>query len=141
MVSAWGIGTVEQDIHEAVVIVFPGKTRSNRGEYAEVQAELPSPRFEGRLILYAFVNDTMETTRWKNYRFLQLWVNEKMLWKEDIAAPRKGNEWVAVDLTEAATQAKSLKLRFRVWDRERVANYRTTVVLGPVRLVATGEKE
>jgi hypothetical protein len=65
---------------------------------------------------------------------MQLWLNDKMIWEEDIALSREGKEWIAVDVTDAAREAERLKLRFRIVDKRRVSNYTTVTVLGPVRL-------
>ena len=137
----WAIGTIESKGRHVVVIGFPGKTRSHRRDYAELCAELPAPQAHGRVGLQAFINDTKVEKRWKNYRFLQLWLNDKMIWHEDIAKSREGNEWVTIDITAAARGDQPLRLKFRVWERQRVFNYESVAVLGPVRLVVSQAKE
>jgi len=135
----WGIGTLDAAGRKAIAIAFPGRTRSEVGHYAEVRAELPTPKFQGRLILHAFINDTHVTTRWTRYRFMQLWLNDKMIWEEDIATSREGKEWIAIDVTDVARRAKRLMLRFRVIDKRPVSNYPTITFLGPVKLCAGRE--
>ena len=132
--GVWGIGLYESPRGDCVAIAYPGKTSSRPGYFAEVRAEIDRPRFEGRLILDAFVADTHVTDRWTGYRFMQLRVNDKVVWEADIATDRAGKEWVSVDVTEAAGKADTLRLRFRVEDRRGVGNYSDVTFLGPVRL-------
>ena len=133
--GTWGIGLHEAGGRQAVAIAYPRKTPSKPGDYAEIAAEVATPAFKGRLVLQAFVNDTHVTDQWTGYRFLQLWANDRLAWEEDIALSREGKEWIAADITDAAKDAKSLRLRFRVVDRRAVSNYPDITVLGPVRLV------
>jgi len=130
----FAIGRYERDGAAYVAVAFPGKTRSAPGDYAELRAAVKTPAFDGKLLLDAFITDTMHTTKWTGYRFVQLWVDDKKVWEEDIAVSREGEEWLTADITKAAKGSAMLKLRFRVEDRKGVGNYTTTTFLGPVRL-------
>lgn len=132
--GAFGAGLLEHGRHRALAITFPGRTGSKVGDHVEVRADMSVPQFDGRLMLDAFVNDTHVTDRWTRYRFMQLWVNDKLVWEEDIALSREGREWIAVDVTDLAKGAARFALRFRVEDRRRVGNYPDLTVVGPVRL-------
>ena len=96
------------------------------------------PPFKERLVLDVFVNDTRLDNVWKNYRFMQLWVNDSLAWEEDIAPSREGREWVSVDVTGRAKPGVPLKLRFRVTDKRAVSSHSTITFLGPIRLRAVG---
>ena len=78
--------------------------------------------------------DTRLDNRYKDYRFLQLWANDKLLWEEDIAPDRAGREWVSIDVTDAARAAPTLKLQFRVVDKRPVSDHLSVAFCGPARL-------
>jgi len=118
----------------SVALAHPARIPSTPGDYAEVRAELPAPKFDSRLLLDACVEDTRSDNQWRGYRFMQLWVNDQLAWEEDVAPDRKGRVWVTVDVSEAARAAAPLKLRFRVEDRRGVGNHLSVTFLGPVRL-------
>jgi hypothetical protein len=69
-------------------------------------------------------------------RFAQLWVNDRMVWEHDLTAPRKGKEWVSLDVTELAKGCRQLDLRFRVVNRRMARKFETIALLGPARLRA-----
>ncbi len=130
----WGIGRYASTHGTCVAIAYPDRTGSRAGFYAEVRAELTVPKFQSRLTLDAFVNDNraIKTT---GYWFTQLWVNEQMVWEEDVAASRAGKEWLSIDVSAPARKAPKLRLRFRVHGRRGVSNYGLVAFLGPVRLL------
>jgi hypothetical protein len=103
---------------------------------AEVCAEVPVPEFSGRLMLDAFVNDTRVENRYPGHRDLQLWVNDRLVWEEDIARSREGSEWISLDLTDLAEPGSPLALRFRVIDKRPVSDHLSVAFLGPVILRA-----
>jgi len=134
--GTWAVGPFEWQGRRLAVVSFPRHTRSQAGDFAEVRAEMAVPQVAGRLVLDAFVNDTKVDTQWTKYRFLQLWVNERLAWEEDASASRAGREWVSVDVTAQAKAGKPLALRFRLVDKRPVGCYGTVAFLGPVRLRA-----
>ena len=130
----FALGLYEKASHPCAVVAFPGKTRSRPGDYAAVTMTTVIPPFQGRLMLDAYLADTKVSETWTQYRYMVLIVNGKAVWEEDIAAKRKGREWISVDISEAARGAEDLKVRFRIEDRKAVANYSSIAFLGPVRL-------
>ena len=120
--------------HQSLAIAYPAKIPSTPGDYAEVRAELPAPKSTQRLFLDAWIEDTRSDNRWREYRFMQLWVNEQLAWEEDVAPDRRGRTWVSVDVTAPARAADRLTLRFRVVDKRGVSNHLSVTFLGPVRL-------
>ena len=139
-VGSWGVGSFVWDEREMVAIGFPRYVRSQVNDFAEVRARVPVPKFTGRLMLDAFVNDTKFDTRWTQYRHLQFVVNDKLIWEEDASAARAGLEWVSVDVTKQAKTAAKLTLRFRLVDKRPVGCYGTVAFLGPVRLRAVAPR-
>ena len=87
-----------------------------------------------QLFLDAFVEDTRSDNRWRDFRFVQLFVNEQLVWEEDVASDRRGRAWVSLDVSELARKADRLKLRFKVLDKRGVSNHLSVTFLGPVRL-------
>jgi len=132
----FALGVTQVGERKLLAVAFPGRTPSQVGDFAQATAELPTPKFAGKLLVHAFINDTLVTDRWTRYRFMQLHVNGKLVWEEDIALSREGKEWVVADITAVAKGAERLVLRFRVVDKRSVGNYTTVTVLGPVRLCA-----
>ena len=120
--------------HKSLAIGYPANVPSQPGDYAEVRAELPAKAAAGRLLLDAWVEDTRSDNQWREYRSMQLWVNDKLAWEEDVAPDRKGRAWVTCDVTDLARAAERLKLKFRVIDRRGVSNHLSISFLGPVRL-------
>jgi len=138
--GAFCAGPFEWKGRSLVAIAYPRRTPSKIDDAGEVGAELPVPEFTGRLMLDAFVNDTRLENRYPKYRYQQLFANDRLLWEEDIAPPRDGNEWISLDMTELAKPGATLKLRFRVIDKRPVGDHLTVTFLGPVRLrAAAGE--
>ncbi len=119
-----------------VALGYPAGVGSKPGEFVEVSTVVNVPRFQGRLLLDAFIQDTRDDNRYRQFRFLQLWAGDQLLWEEDIAQDRKGREWISVDVTKHARPGESLALRFRVVDRTPVGSHLTVAFLGPVRLRA-----
>ncbi len=103
----WCLGPIEWRQQKLTVIAFPRRTASQIGDHAEVRAELPVPAFTGRLHLDLFTNDTKIDPQYPQYRYLELWVNERLAWEEDITLTRAGKEWLSIDVTEAAKSAPS----------------------------------
>jgi hypothetical protein len=134
--GAFCAGSFEWKGRSLVAIAYPRRVPSKVDDAGEVCAELPVPKFTGRLVLDAFVNDTRLENRYPKYRYLQLWVNDRLLWEEDIAPARDGKEWTTLDVTELAKPGTTLKLRFRVIDKRPVGDHLTVTFLGPVRLRA-----
>ena len=137
--GAWGVGRYETDGQPLVAIAYPPGAPSKPGDYGEVCVELPVPKHQSGLALDVFVNDTRLDNKWRNYRFMQLYVNDTLVWEEDIAPDREGREWVTVDVTEAAKASEKLRLRFRVTDKRGVSTHSTVTFLGPVRLREKGQ--
>jgi hypothetical protein len=132
--GAFAVGLCELGGHQSLAVAYPAKVPSTPGDYAEVRAELTAPKPANRLFLDAWVEDTRSDNRWREYRFMQLWVNDQLLWEEDVAPDRKGRAWVSVDVSAPAKAADRLKLRFRVVDKRGVSNHLSVTFLGPVRL-------
>ncbi len=128
-----------------VAIGYPRTRPSKVGDRAEVSAKLPVPKSpsstgsKARLMLDFFVNDTRLENRYPGHRYMQLWINDRLAWEEDIAPARPGNGWVSLDVTESARGKPELQLRFRVIDKRRVGDHLTVTYLGPVRLRAVGK--
>ncbi len=119
-----------------VAVAYPRGVPSSIGDVAEVCAAVAVPPFAGRLVLDAFVADTRLENRYPGYRYLQLWLGDRMVWERDIAPPQEGEEWVSVDVTRWARPGTPLNLRFRVVDKRRVGDHLSVAFLGPVRLRA-----
>jgi hypothetical protein len=132
----WRLGPIDWRDQKLTVIAFPRRTASKVGDYAEVRAELAVPSSTGRLSLDLFVNDTKIDPAYPRYRYLELWINDRLAWEEDITLSRAGREWLSVDVTDAAKSSTSLAIRFRVVDRQRVGSYGSVTFLGPLRLRA-----
>jgi len=138
--GAWGVGEYKAKGGPVVAVAYAPQAPSKPGDYAEVRAELAVPKAQGRLLLDAFVNDTRLDNKWRGYRFMQLWANDRLVWEEDIARDRVGREWVSVDVTELARGGR-LRLRFRVIDKRGVSSHSTVAFLGPVRLRAVERRQ
>ncbi len=130
------VGQFQSKAAALVAIAYPRGVPSKPGDGAEVTAELAVPEHQGPLLLDVFVNDTRLDNRYPGFRYLQLWANDRLLWEEDIAPARTGKEWLSLDVTQEATPATPLRLRFRVVDKQGVADHLSVAFLGPVRLRA-----
>jgi hypothetical protein len=130
----WCLGPLDRRQQKLTAIAFPRRTASKTGDYAEVRAELPTPAFTGRLHLDLFVNDTKIDPEYPQYRYLELWVNDRLAWEEDITLTRAGKEWLTLDVTETAKSSPKLTFRCRVIDRRPVSSYGSVSFLGPLRL-------
>ncbi len=119
-----------------VAIGYPRGVPSKLGDGAELVAELVVPDHTGQVLLDVFVNDTRLDNGYPGYRFMQLWGNDRLLWEEDIAPTRAGNEWLSLDVTREAAADSRLRLRFCVVDRRGVGDHLSVAFLGPVRLRA-----
>ncbi|MBI5723600.1 MAG: hypothetical protein HZA50_06555 [Planctomycetes bacterium] len=115
----------------AAISIYRPEAKSAEGDIAEIGAEIPVPKFTGRLFMDVFVCDTYDRGT-KDCRFMELKVNDRQLWQEDIQGSRSGKEWVSVDVTDQAKNGK-LVLRFRVTDRKPL-NDPTAVLIGAIRL-------
>jgi hypothetical protein len=138
--GAFSTGSYEWQGRRLAAIVYPRHVRSVNGDYAEFRAELAVPKQPGRLVLDAFVNDTRDDNHWTAYRFMQLWVGDRLAWEEDIALDRKGRPWVTVDVSADAQQSDRLAIRFRVVDKRGVGDHLSVAFLGPVRLRVVAAK-
>jgi len=134
--GAFCLGPFDWKGRPLVAIAYPRRVPSRAGDSGEVFAQLTVPKFEGRLVLDAFVNDTRLDNRYTQYRYMQLWANDRLIWEEDIAVPRTGKEWISLDVTELARNVSHLKLRFHVVDKRPVGDHLSVTFLGPVRLRA-----
>ncbi|MDZ7617541.1 MAG: alpha-glucuronidase family glycosyl hydrolase [Patescibacteria group bacterium] len=134
--GAFCAGPYEAAGQPLVSLGYPAGVASKPGDFVEVATALNVPTFNGRLLLDAFVQDTRDDNRYRQFRFLQLWAGDQLLWEEDIAQDRKGREWINVDVTDQAKPGEPLALRFRVVDRTPVGSHLTVAFLGPVRLRA-----
>jgi hypothetical protein len=134
--GAFCVGSFERNGRSLVAIAYPRHTPSKIDDAGEVCAKLAVPKFTGLLMLDAFVNDTRLENRYPKYRYLQLWVNDRLLWEEDIAPARDGREWITLDVTELAKPGTMLKLRFQVIDKRPIGDHLSVAFLGPIRLRA-----
>jgi hypothetical protein len=134
--GAYAVGPYARDSRTLVAVAYPANIPSQSGDFGEVAAELAVPSFSGHLLLDAFVNDTRVDNRWREYRYMQIWVGDKLVWEEDVAPDRAGREWVSVDVTPLAKPGEKLRLRLRVVEKKPVGNHTSVTFLGPVRLRA-----
>jgi hypothetical protein len=132
--GAFAVGPSELGGHPSLAIAHPARIPSQPGDHADVRAELLLPKSVNQLFLDAFVEDTRSDNRWRDFRFVQLFVNEQLVWEEDVASDRRGRAWVSLDVSELARKADRLKLRFKVLDKRGVSNHLSVTFLGPVRL-------
>jgi hypothetical protein len=130
------VGEFESKEGKFVAIAYPRGMPSKPGDAAEVTAELAVPDHTGQLLLDVFVNDTRLENRYPGHRYTQLWVNDRLLWEEDIAPARTGKEWISLDVTQEAPKGSHLRLRFCVVDKRGVGDHLSVAFLGPVRLRA-----
>jgi hypothetical protein len=138
--GTWCIGSLDWQGDSLTVLAFPRLVASKIGDYAEVRTETPVPKFQGRLRLQLFINDTKIDPLYPKYRFHELWVNDRLAWEEDISGSRQNKEWISVDVSEAAKASTSLAIRFRVNDRRAVGCFGSVTFLGPLRLIESPEK-
>lgn len=138
--GAWCTGPLDWQGNRLTVLAFPRLVASKSEDYAEVCTETAVPKFQGRLRLHLFVNDTKIAPLYPKYRFHELRVNDRMVWQEDISGSRENNEWISVDVTEAAKTSTTLAIRFRVIDRRAVGCFGSVTFLGPLRLIASMDK-
>ena len=131
--GVWGIGLYTNGAARSAALVFPDRTVSAVGDYAEVTASTSVPPVQNRLLLDVFVQDTRQSGRGKGYRVLQLWANQALVWSEDIVLDRTGRAWVTADITKTVRSGEKLRLRFRVEDRQPVGNL-TVAFVGPFQL-------
>ncbi|NLX99513.1 MAG: hypothetical protein GXY83_25540 [Rhodopirellula sp.] len=132
--GAFCAGRFDRHERSLVAIGYPRGIASEIGQYAEVSAEIPRPDVSGRLVLDFFLNDTRLENRYPGHRFGQLWLNDRLVWEEDIASSRSGREWGTVDVTEAAAGGPNVTVRFRVVDKRPVGDHLSVSFLGPVVL-------
>lgn len=132
--GVWGIGAYTTGTVQTVALVYPDGRPSAVGEYAEVTARIDVPPFKERLLLDVFVQDSRRDARYKQFRFLQLWADDSLIWSEDIALDRKDRAWVTVDITDKVQKEKEVRLRFRVVDRKPVGSHLTVAFVGPFQL-------
>jgi len=137
--APWALGPLDWREQKLTAIAFPRRSPSKTGDFAEVRATVPRPSFTGRLHLDLFVNDTKIDPEYPQYRYLELWINDRLVWEEDITLARAGREWLSLDVTDAAQSAATLAIRFRLVDRRPVGSYGSVTFLGPLRLRATGQ--
>ena len=138
--GAFCVGPFAWKNQPLVAIAYPRRVPSTIDDAAEVDAEVAVPEYSGRLMLDAFVNDTRLENRYPNYRYMQLWANDRLVWEEDVAPTRDGKEWLSLDVTELARPGATLGLRFRVVDKRGVGDHLTVTFLGPVLLRAVTER-
>ncbi len=132
--GAFCAGRFDRREGAVVAIGYPRGVPSEVGQYAEVSAVIPARDRPERLSLDFFVNDTRLENRYPGHRFHQIWVNDCLVWEEDIAPSRAGREWGSVDVSEPGRGATELKIRFRVIDKRPVGDHLSVSFLGPVRL-------
>lgn len=113
-----------------------GRTPSRTGDFCQVEFTLDCADAHGNLHLQLYLTDEYHSDQWTGYRFYRLLHAGEPIWEEDIARTRRGgNEWSSIDVSDLAADADHLDLMLQVIDRRPVANYTTTIFVGPIRLV------
>jgi hypothetical protein len=64
------------------VLAFPRLIASKIGDHAEVRTETPVPKFQGRLRLHLFVNDTKSDPLYPKYRLSLLIISYSLAVKD-----------------------------------------------------------
>ncbi|HUT35623.1 MAG TPA: hypothetical protein VNE39_19190 [Planctomycetota bacterium] len=134
----WAAGLAKANGLEAVAVAHPapaGWVPVERGEYAEVRAELPVPQFAGRLGLLLLLATPAGGGRPARV-VAELWGNGRRLLAHEVGVAGPAAEWLNVDVTEVAKGAERLALRFRVVNERHASRFESLVYLGPVRLQA-----
>jgi len=134
----WTAGLVKGEGFEALAIAHPrpgGWVPIEPGQYGEVRAEVPVPKFEGRLGLQVLLMTPTEPAP-PAPAVAELWANGKRLLEHDTGLAGAGAEWLNVDATGAVKGQARLTLRFRVSNRRHTDRFESIVCLGLVRLVA-----
>lgn len=131
--GAYCVGDYERNGQRAAAILLPLNTRSAPGDFGYVELNVPKPDFKDRLFAELFMVDTRIDHRYYNVRFIEVLANGKVLFRRDIADP-KAEDWINMDLTEAAGNAKEIKIQVRVIEKGSVSNHTSWVFVGPVRL-------
>ena len=137
----WGVGIAAAEGRQALGISHTFWQPSETTYFAEVQGDIAVPRFQGRLMLDAFVGDTACSKRIAGARFAQLWANDRLLWEQDVTEARRGKEWLSIDATDLAKGKDRLAIVFRVVNKRPAERFETVTLLGPVRLRAVAGKE
>jgi len=123
----------------AYTLAYPLKVISHQGEYDEVEVRIPLSGSKGwhgvRFFINSWSNDTIALERvvgrYLGRRFVQLLLDDKMLWESDVAVPRGEGEWITVGLPESLEGQREYKLRLRIEDREESYNYSSAVFVSP----------
>ena len=134
--GAWATGIYPSKDPMAFVMSFPHHTRSVSGDYCQVTFTVDLPESREKLGLQLHLTDEYDSDVWTGYRFYQLLHEGAVVWEEDIALTRHGGgEWSSIDISGIAAGNTRLTLTLRLLDKRPVANYQTTIFVGPVRVV------
>jgi len=132
----WVTGGYPADDPEVFVISAPGKTKTKKFNFAQVTFNLPVPKSNKKKELQFFLIDEYFNEKWTGYRFYELLYDGKIIWEEDVALKRDGqNAWSTIDVTDIVNGKKNLKLTFRLRDRKSSNDLQSTTLIGSVRLV------
>ena len=132
----WVTGGYPADAPKVMVMSAPGKTRTKVGNFSQVTFELPVPKSNRKKTLQFFLTDEYFNKKWTGYRFYELLYDGKIIWEEDIALKRDGQDaWSTIDVTDIVNGKKKIKLTFRLRDRKSSNDLQSTTLIGPVRLV------
>jgi hypothetical protein len=131
-------GNRQSDMADALAVVHTspaGWRPVERGEYAELRAEMAVPNREGPLTFQVPLAIEAKGVR-EGHIAVELWANGRRVLEHDAALGCAEGEWLDVGATEAAKGAGRLKLRLRVTNRSMAARFHAAVYLGSVRLLS-----
>ncbi len=113
------------------------------GNYAELELTLPVGNSGRNLALMFFMNRDVKNKvghyysreMWAGHSFLEIILDNKVIWEEDIGLPRQGREWSLVSLPALPEKTEEVRIRLRIQDRKRAPGMRAFVLMSPVHLV------
>ncbi len=115
-----------------IAVIYPGNAPSKPGHRAFVTQEVAVTNTEHATLRFHYEDDYDGPT--EGYHFMQLCVNDRVIWEEDVAGRDKADH--TVDLSALVGHRRPITLSFGVLDKKGVSNY--PVHVGFSNIEATG---
>jgi len=126
------LGMVGEGAGAAAGVGFVYNGQYTSSSHGELRASLAVREVEGPVALDVFFGE-VNTASEAGLRTAQLWVGERLVWKQDVMASDARWGWHSFDITDAVRGGAALELRFRVENVRSTRTGRTLTLIGPVR--------
>ncbi|MDD3586616.1 MAG: hypothetical protein PHQ75_05495 [Thermoguttaceae bacterium] len=132
--GAFAVGQMDIAGRKFIGIGFPRSVASKKDDFGSISTSVELPKGKEKVFAKFFITDTRIDNMYRGYSFVEILVDGKIVWSNDVVANQTGKEWISIPLPSATKTRKQCELVVRLRHRRAVGSFPSIVMAGPVYL-------